>query len=233
MAVGDTAQAAGRAVQRYYKLGVRTAGHEDLETARQTVAALPGRLSHAMAQFSALSRGRQADEIAQLVLTWFAFFASGGGFDLEGGLPDLDMAVAGMGAHRTVFTHSILLGLEVESSLWFGLAVMDALVGRMPESRHPVWARIAGASRRYTDRSVTGIWAGIGAHLMRDAGLLSIGATKPVVGLPVHLSMAGHKLFLAANGVASVMAANPGSSLQSESEAVPASSPRFMGTTRL
>jgi hypothetical protein len=48
-----------------------------------------------------------------------------------------------------------------------------------------------------------------------------MGATKPVVGLPMHLSMAGHKLFLAANGAAALVAAKP------------SQEPRYMGVIKL
>jgi hypothetical protein len=222
-AVGATAKATVCNVQRYLRLGVRHAAADDLSAGRATLAAMPGQVVTAITEFGRLSRAEQADEVAQLILTWVVFYASAGGADLEGGLPDLDIALAGMGAHRTIFTHSILLGLGVETGLRFALAMIDALVDRMPATRHPVWSQIAGASRRLTDRSATAVWAGIGLHLIKDAGLLTFAATKPVVHLPVHLSMAGHKLFLAANGAASVIAAKP--------EQAP--KPRHMGTIRL
>jgi hypothetical protein len=209
-AVVSSVGSATAKAKRYVRLGVRAAAAEDLTSTQHMIEALPSRLTATFEQFRALNRARQVDEVAQLLVTWLAFFAAGGGPDLEGGLPDLDMAIAGMGAHRHVFSHSILLGLGVETSLRFSLAMMDALVDRMPEDRDPVWAKITETSRRYTDRSAAGIWAGIGAHLVNDAGLLGLGATKPVVGLPMHLSMAGHKLFLAANGAAALVAAKPG-----------------------
>jgi hypothetical protein len=175
----------------------------DVWQAAQTAARdLPVRTRAAWHRFQELSRGRQADEIAQMVLTWMVFYAAAGGNDLEGGLPDTDLLL-GIGNHRSVFSHSILLGLETEMALRFGLSALHGLMDRMPQDRHPVWNRIAAGLDRYGESTLTGMWLGIGAHLLKDANLLRT-ATKPVSDLPWSMPMAAHQAFLAANGVASM-----------------------------
>ncbi len=183
-------------------VGVRQAITDAYDTLRSAAMHLPARSRAAWERFRQLPRGRQADEIAQMLLTWMVFYAAAGGADLEGGLPDTDLLL-GIGHHRSVFTHSVLLGLETEMALRFGLAALDGLIERMPPDRHPVWARIAEFLDRYGERTITGIWLGIGAHLLKDANLLSPSGTKPVVGLPWSMPMDAHQAFLAANGAAS------------------------------
>ncbi len=182
-------------------VGPLQAAQDAFETARAAIEGLPARTRSAWDRFRAMTRGRQADEIAQMLLTWMVFYGASGGSDLEGGLPDLDLALD-VGSHRSVFTHSVLLGLEIEVGLRFGLYMLDGLIDRMPDDRHPVWGRISDALSRYGERTLTGVWLGIGAHLVKDAGLLHLGATKPVVHLPVSMPMEAHQAFLAANGIA-------------------------------
>lgn len=192
---------ASKAGQHVWQVGPKQAAADAWTAAHRTVAELPSRTQKAWQDFCALSRGKQADEIAQMLLSWMVFYAAAGGQDLEGGLPDMDLLV-GIGEHRSLFSHSVLLGLEVELALRFGLAALDCLILRMPGDRHPVWDRIASLLERYGERALTGIWLGIGAHLLKDATLLSVAGTKPVVGLPWSMPMEAHQAFLAANGVA-------------------------------
>lgn len=170
---------------------------------QRAVRCLPVRTHRTWEQFRVLSRGRQADEVARMLITWMVFYAAAGGQDLDGGLPDVDFQL-GIGHHRSVYSHSILLGLETEFALRFGLAVLKHLIARMRSNRHPVWDRIDCALDRYGECTLSGMWLGIGAHLLKDANFLTMGGTKPVVGLPFSMSMGAHKAFLAANGVASV-----------------------------
>lgn len=45
------------------------------------------------------------------------FIAGSGGVDGNGGVPDTDIAMFGIGDHRSLFTHSIIAGIVVESSI--------------------------------------------------------------------------------------------------------------------
>lgn len=197
----DTVVAACHTGERYVRLGPRRAAGEDMARLRDGIAAAPGRVRQAWRELRALPLSGQVDEVVGLILTWAVFSATAGGADLEGGLPDTDLLI-GVGAHRSVFTHTILLGLEAETAMRLALRIIDRLIDRMPASRHPVWARIAAFLGRSRDRAITAVWAGIGAHLIKDAGLLHPGATKPVTGLPFSMPMTAHQAFLAANGVA-------------------------------
>ena len=50
------------------------------------------------------------------------FIAGSGGVDGNGGVPDTDIAMFGIGDHRSLFTHSIIAGIVVEGSI---LALAD------------------------------------------------------------------------------------------------------------
>jgi len=200
-----------RASEHIGSVGPRQAALDAWKSVRDAAEAAPDRARAAFAWLRSLPKGRQVDELTQVLLTWMVFYAAAGEADLEGGLPDLDLAL-GIGAHRSVVSHSLLLGIESELALRFGLSLLDGLIAHMPDDRHPVWSRIAAALDRYGERAMTGVWLGIGAHLIKDAGLLHLGTTKPVVGLPWSMPMAAHQTFLAANGVACAAVASPGSS---------------------
>ncbi len=183
------------------RVGPRQAASDAWTSTKEAVTVLPERARRAFWRFRAMTRGKQVDELVQMLLTWLVFSAAAGGADLEGGLPDMDL-MAGIGNHRSVFTHSVLLGIETEVAMRFGLHALDDLIQRMPADRHPVWDRVHTAMSRYSERAITGVWLGIGAHLIKDAGLLHLGATKPVVGMPFPMPMEAHQVFLASNGVA-------------------------------
>ena len=72
-------------------------------------------------QASALIEGFKSDPGKvgpDLLVAALAFYCSGGGIDGDGGIPDKDIALFGIGGHRSIFTHSILAGAVVEASLF-------------------------------------------------------------------------------------------------------------------
>lgn len=203
----QTGRTVVRAVGHVIQVGPRQAAIDARDHTVQLLNSLPARLRAGWAQFMQLTRARQVDEVIQTILTWAVFYATAGGADLEGGLPDMDLK-AGIGLHRTVMTHSILLGMEAEISMRFGLGMLGGLIDHMPQDRHPVWAGVRDVLSRSADSALAGIWAGIGVHLLNDAGLTHLGHTKPVIGMPGHHSMGAHQAFLAANGAAATAVAN-------------------------
>jgi hypothetical protein len=220
----DAASSVVKTGRRYVRNGVRQSARDDIQQLGKTIAATPTAIRQSWRRFRSLTRGQQTDEVIGLCLTWGIFWAVAGGADLEGGLPDLDLKL-GIGAHRNVFSHTVFLGLETEMTMRLAVGLLDELIQHMPNNRHPVWGKVAGTIARYQERAITAVWAGIGAHLLKDAGLLHLGATKPVTGLPFHMPMEAHQAFLAANGVAAeVIAASPGQARPTASQSVQPSS---------
>lgn len=137
-------------------------------------------------------------------MTLGIFFAAGGGLDFEGGLPDTDIAVGGIGAHRSIYTHSILLGFGVEFTARFGIMNLNELRHRLPADHHPAWDKIYHFMDSNKHLFIGAMWVGIGTHLLKDSGLF-IGNSKPYADLPVSMPMDAHNGMFAANGVASAV----------------------------
>ena len=150
--------------------------------------------------FIALPRRDKEEEIVSLLLSGLVFVFVSGGRDLEGGLPDKDMVLGGMGAHRHVLSHTILLGLGLEFTFRLWLAFIREAHERLPEDHHPVWDRLRRIVVRSENRLVAAGWLGIGAHLAKDGSLFA-GSTKPLVGLPFKASMDLHQLIIHSNAL--------------------------------
>jgi hypothetical protein len=125
------------------------------------------------------------------------FSAGSGGLDGNGGIPDLDL-LAGIGAHRSPLTHTIIAGIIAEGLL-LALADLAAEVhGKLPHEHDPLWDGLARIGRPLTESLAIGTSAGLAYHLLVDA-LIQPAALH---GLPAHMPMEGHQTIMAASGLA-------------------------------
>jgi hypothetical protein len=125
------------------------------------------------------------------------FSAGSGGLDGNGGIPDLDL-LAGIGAHRSPLTHTIVAGIIAEGLL-LALADLAAEVhGKLPHEHDPLWDGLARIGRPLTESLAIGTSAALAYHLLVDA-LIQPAALH---GLPVHMPMEGHQTVMAASGLA-------------------------------
>jgi hypothetical protein len=125
------------------------------------------------------------------------FSAGSGGLDGNGGIPDLDL-LAGIGAHRSPLTHTIIAGIVAEGLL-LALADLAAEVhGKLPLEHDPLWDGLARIGRPLTESLAIGTSAGLAYHLLVDA-LIQPAAMH---GLPVEMPLEGHQTILAASGLA-------------------------------
>jgi len=127
------------------------------------------------------------------------FLAGSGGVDGNGGIPDTDIAMFGIGDHRSLFTHSIIAGIVVEGAI---LAVAD-LAGIVcdklpPGQRDPFWDRLSATKDQIALKLSAGASAGIAYHLAVDATLQE----APYKDLPISMPMEAHQLLFAANAAA-------------------------------
>lgn len=127
------------------------------------------------------------------------FLAGSGGVDGNGGIPDTDIAMFGIGDHRSLITHSIIAGIVVEGAI---LAVAD-LAGIVcdklpPGQRDPFWDRLSATKDQLALQLSVGASAGIAYHLAVDA-TLQPAAYKD---LPISMPMEAHQLLFAANAAA-------------------------------
>ncbi len=125
------------------------------------------------------------------------FSAGSGGLDGNGGIPDLDL-LAGIGAHRSPLTHTIIAGIVVEGML-LAMADLSAEVhGKLPVDHDSIWDGLARIGRPLTESLAIGTSAGLAYHLLVDAVI------QPAAyhDLPVTLPLEGHQSLMAANALA-------------------------------
>jgi hypothetical protein len=133
---------------------------------------------------------------APKVLSGFlGFYAGSGGIDGDGGIPDLDL-LAGIDAHRSILTHSILAGVVAEGLLLAIVDLASEVHDRLPLDHDPLWDKLAESASPLTGALTAGASAGIAYHLLVDAFI----QPAPYHGLPLEMSMEAHQGIMGANG---------------------------------
>jgi hypothetical protein len=124
------------------------------------------------------------------------FIAGSGGVDGNGGIPDTDIAMWGIGDHRSLFTHSIIAGIVVETSV-LALADLAGIVcDKLPhDERSEFWEQISTTKDQIASQLSAGASAGIAYHLAVDA-TLQPAAYKD---LPFSMPMEAHQMLFALN----------------------------------
>ena len=152
-----------------------------------------------------------AEAAPRLLMLVLASVASSGGLDGNGGAPDMDIPLMGIGAHRSPFTHSIIVGSLLEAALMLLTRTVVCVHKNLPLTRDPLWDGIAGQSVGILNAAGKGASIGIAYHLMVDA-VVQPGAYH---GLPFDMPIEAHQTILAANSVAEATAGtlSPGDDL--------------------
>lgn len=136
---------------------------------------------------------------ASILFGWFAGILIGsGGLDADGGLPDLDIQLMGIGSHRSVLTHSIVMGAAAEAGI---LSVLDlALVihDRLPAGRDALWNELIDSVAIFADALRRGTDVGLALHVGADA---TVDGFTPYKDLPVALPENGHRLLMGVNAL--------------------------------
>jgi hypothetical protein len=106
--------------------------------------------------------------------------------------------LAGIGAHRSALTHTLIAGIVAEGLL-LALADLAAEVhDRLPNNHDPIWDDLARIGRPLAENLAIGTSAGLAYHLLVDA-LVQPAALH---GLPMSMSLEGHQGVIAASGLA-------------------------------
>lgn len=85
-----------------------------------------------------------------MLAAFLGFYAGSGGVDGDGGIPDLDL-LAGIDAHRSILTHSILAGVVAEGLLRLHTELAD---WRAPHSQSHLFLKIRSISESHTTEGV-------------------------------------------------------------------------------
>ncbi|NMG14225.1 hypothetical protein [Aromatoleum bremense] len=127
------------------------------------------------------------------------FLAGSGGADGNGGIPDTDIAMFGIGDHRSLFTHSIIAGIVVEGAILSLADLADVVCDKLPVGqRSSFWDRLTEVKGQLAHQLATGASVGIAYHLTVDA-TLQPAAYKD---LPFSMPLEAHQLLFAVNAAA-------------------------------
>lgn len=188
--------------QRYKLNGVVESAKADAKRVNDFVISLPDKMQNVYHKFLKLKREEQIEVVVVTILTVAIFFAVSGGTDLEGGVIDLDLAIGGLGHHRSIFTHSIFIGLSIEFVGRFTLNTLEKVKNRMPIDRHQIWDKVFGYIDKHKEKAVGAMWLGISAHLLKDSGIFGHGVTG-YKDLPFSMPMEGHQSAITTNAILS------------------------------
>jgi len=182
---------------RTYKANPKRAFKRDALSAKKAISEFPNNIKSRVMQFQALPKEKQCESAIVSTIGLVIFFASAGGFDFEGGLPDQDLKF-GIGKHRHILSHSIILGFGAEFTMRFVILFLSAIYFRLPNPHHEIWDKIHEFIQKTKNIGIAAMWMGIGAHLLKDANLFAA-RIKPYVGIPGSHGMTFHKNLFATN----------------------------------
>lgn len=138
-----------------------------------------------------------ADSATKLFSAVIGFYAGSGG-NGDGGIPDLDL-LAGIGAHRSIFTHSIIAGAFVETAVLSLVDLTQVIYEKLPADHDPFWNQLIKYQKMSGESFVTGASLGIAAHLGIDT---TIDGFTPYKDLPISLPIELHEALMGLNSVA-------------------------------
>jgi hypothetical protein len=138
-----------------------------------------------------------SDAAPKLLVLALVSIAASGGVDGDGGLPDSDIPLMGIGAHRSPFTHSIIIGSLLEAALRLLMRIVITSHKNLPVNHDPLWDGIASQSVNILNAAGKGASIGIAYHLMIDA-VVQPGAYH---GLPFDMPIEAHQMLTAINSV--------------------------------
>ena len=126
------------------------------------------------------------------------FFCGSGGIDGDGGIPDLDIAVGGIGNHRNVFFHSVISAALLETMVYSSIDASNMIYKKLPDNHDGFWDKLVGY-KNWANAFVTGACTGIMYHLLIDG---TIDGKKAMTNFPISMSMEGHNAFFITNAIA-------------------------------
>jgi Protein of unknown function, DUF len=164
-----------------------------------------GALSNGAKSLSTLYRElltNPSDAAPKLLVLALVSIAASGGVDGDGGLPDSDIPLMGIGAHRSPFTHSIIIGSLLEAALRLLMRIVITSHKNLPVNHDPLWDGIASQSVNILNAAGKGASIGIAYHLMIDA----VVQPDAYHGLPFDMPIEAHQMLTAINSTSEAIA---------------------------
>lgn len=143
-------------------------------------------------------KDKPADVLPGLFFASLGFYTGGGGLDGNGGIPDLDISLMGIGAHRSPLTHSIIAGIGFETLCLASLGMFTAVYYNLPDNHLPFWDNLHKQLEENGALFLLGGSAGIAYHLSVDA----LVQPHPYHNLPFTMPIESHQTVMAVNAMA-------------------------------
>lgn len=151
-------------------------------------------------------RARPSEVGPELLVMALAFFVAGGGIDGDGGVPDADIAMFGIGGHRSIFTHSIIAGSMIEGGMLSLVSLITLAHKHLPANHDDLWDTMHARCSTLGGAISKGASAGIAYHLGVDT-LVEPAAYKD---LPFPADEEVHQVITGVNAAAEASSArNP------------------------
>lgn len=168
-----------------------------LDTGRRAAEAIVGQ-GKAVFDLVATKASTNPSEAATHLCSLVIGFYTGSGGNGDGGIPDLDL-LAGIGAHRSIFTHSIIAGAFVETAVLSLIDLVGEVHGRLPTRHSVFWDTLLRHSQIGGSTFVSGASVGISTHLGIDT---LVDGFTPYKDFPISLPQGAHELLMGMNAVA-------------------------------
>lgn len=142
-----------------------------------------------------------AETAPRLLGATIGFLTGSGGLDANGGVlsPDVDL-LFGIGAHRSVLTHSLILGAAAEATILSAVELSKLVHKKLPANHDVIWDHLASHGQNFALGLATGYGVGLAYHLGVDATVQA----APLHGIPVPMPMEAHQAVMLGSAVAEV-----------------------------
>ena len=150
-----------------------------------------------ISNFNKLIKNEPKDAAIKIFAALMGFNVGGGGIDGDGGIPDTDLWVS-IGAHRSIFTHSVLPMIIFEGLSLSMIRLVKIIHVNLPSDHDPLWDDIKNNNEKFIEIFYNGMSAGLIYHLSFDATIDGEGTYK---NLPFSMPQYGHQILLALNSL--------------------------------
>jgi len=180
-----------------------------LVAAKGTLTVLSGQIAafgKTVASAVAANPKQAAPQLAVLVIS--SVLVSGGP-DGDGGAADLDL-IFGIDAHRSIFTHSILMGAALEAGICSLVDLVRIVHEKLPVEHDPLWDSVYQQTEEFARAAQVGASIGLAYHLFVDG----LAQPAPYKDLPISMPIEGHQAVFVANAATEALDAKrkPGAS---------------------
>lgn len=191
--VGNEAQAGYRAwaderLKSHLQDRAVNAGSAVLQTCR-SVSDFAGQMGQAI-------RADPREAGVQLMTLVVTSLVVSGGPDANGGAPDLDL-MFGIDAHRSILSHSILMGAALEAGILSLLGVVKMAHSKLPARHDELWDDLFDQASKMSVAASVGVGVGMAYHLLVD-GLVQ---PAPYHDFPMAMPIEAHQSVFVVNGL--------------------------------